>query len=110
MFRLRDLELDSLGNRALELDHIPDGAVAIDLRSKAEFQGWHWPGALQLDFGHALESYPSFDRGQRYVLYCEIGLKSAHLAELMRKEGLRAFHVSGGVKALEKLAAQRSAR
>jgi len=108
VFQLRDLEIDSLGNRALELDRIPAGSIAIDLRSKPEFDGWHWPGALQLDFGHALRSYASFDRSQSYVLYCEIGLKSAHLAELMRKEGLRAFHVPGGVKMLEKLAARSS--
>ncbi|HXV35937.1 MAG TPA: tRNA uracil 4-sulfurtransferase ThiI [Myxococcota bacterium] len=105
VFQLRDLEIDSLGNRALEIDRIPAGSIAIDLRSKPEFDSWHWPGALQLDFGHALRAYASFDRSRSYVLYCEIGLKSAHLAELMRKEGLRAFHVPGGVKMLEKLAA-----
>jgi len=78
----------------------------IDLRSKPEYQAWHWPDALQLDFAHALETYASVDRDKTYVLYCEIGLKSAHLAELMRKEGLRAFHVRGGLKALQKMAAR----
>jgi rhodanese-related sulfurtransferase len=40
------------------------------------------------------------------VLYCEIGLKSAHLAEFMRKEGLHAFHVPGGLKTLKKMEAR----
>jgi thiamine biosynthesis protein ThiI len=75
----------------------------IDLRSKQEYQGWHWPNALRLDFSQALKTYPNFDRGQTYVLYCEIGLKSAHLAELMRKEGREAFHVPGGTRTLRKL-------
>ncbi len=77
----------------------------IDLRTKSEFASWHWPDALQLDFAHALRTYTSFDRDKTYVLYCEIGLKSAHLAELMRKEGLRAFHVPGGLRAVRRLAA-----
>jgi rhodanese-related sulfurtransferase len=72
----------------------------IDLRSKAAFEGWHHPDALFLEFQHAMRAYPSFDRSQRYVLYCEFGLKSAHLAELMRREGLHATHFAGGVRAL----------
>jgi thiamine biosynthesis protein ThiI len=78
----------------------------IDLRTKPEYQSWHWPDALRLDFGQALKTYASFDRNQTYVLYCEIGLKSAHLAEFMRKEGLSAFHIPGGLKTLKKMAAR----
>ncbi len=106
IFKLRALDLDTLGIPDLETHRIPDGATVIDLRSKPQYQEWHWPDALQLDFGHALKAYASFDRGNTYVLYCEIGLKSAHLAELMRKEGLRALHVPGGLKMLKKMAAR----
>jgi rhodanese-related sulfurtransferase len=35
-------------------------------------------------------------RDQRYVLYCEFGLKSAHLADLMRTAGFDASHFKGG--------------
>jgi thiamine biosynthesis protein ThiI len=105
-FKLRELDLETLGIADLEIHRIPAGATVIDLRSKSEHQDWHWPEALQLDFGQALNAYAKFDRSKIYVLYCEIGLKSAHLAELMRKEGLRAFHVPGGLKALKKMAAR----
>ena len=47
---------------------------------------------------------PAFDPGQRYVLYCEFGLKSAHLADLMRRAGLDARHVSGGLREVRRLA------
>jgi len=106
IFKLRELDLATLGFPDLEVKRIPQGATVIDLRSKSEYQGWHWPDALQLDFGRALHSYASFDRSKTYVLYCEIGLKSAHLAEFMRKEGLRAFHVPGGLKTLRKMEAR----
>jgi len=104
IFKLRDLDVETLGIPDLEVDRIPAGATVIDLRSKPEYHGWHWPDALQLDFGQALKTYANFDRSKTYVLYCEIGLKSAHLAEFMRKEGLSAFHIPGGLKTLKKMA------
>jgi thiamine biosynthesis protein ThiI len=101
---LRELAEDASALAELEVAEVPPGAVVLDLRTRAEYQGWHWPGALQLDWAHAVEAYPSFAKEQRYALYCEYGLKSAHLAELMRKIGLDAVHVRGGTAALRKLA------
>ena len=103
IFKLRELDLETLTIPDLEVIRVPEGATVIDLRSKPEYQGWHWADALQLDFAQALKTYPNFDRSKTYVLYCEIGLKSAHLAEFMRKEGLRAFHIPGGLKTLKKM-------
>jgi tRNA uracil 4-sulfurtransferase len=101
---LRALSEEASALAELELAEIPDGAAVIDLRTRAEHKSWHWPGALQLDWAQALAAHPSFAKEQRYVLYCEYGLKSAHLAELMRRVGLDAFHVRGGAPALRKLA------
>jgi rhodanese-related sulfurtransferase len=88
-----------------------DAAVAarevLELRSRAKYQSWHWPGAPQLDFQKAIEACPSFARDRSYALYCEYGLEGAHLAELMRRRDLRACHVRGGTATLRKLAASR---
>ena len=46
--------------------------------------------ALFLDFSNALRAYATFDPNQRYVLSCEFGLQSAHLADLMRRACARA--------------------
>jgi len=105
VLELRALGPEQSGLAELEVGEVPEGAVVIDLRTRAEFEAWHWPGALRLDFAQALEAYPNFAKEQSYVLYCEYGLKSAHLAELMRRRDLRAFHVSGGTAALRRLAA-----
>ena len=84
------------------LDHTSDvGAeVVLDLRSKAAFQNWHYPDALYLDFSDAMRAYPQFDSAEKYVLYCEFGIKSAHLAELMQSAGFDAHHFAGGLKQL----------
>jgi thiamine biosynthesis protein ThiI len=103
VFDLRGLGPEELALPGLDLERIPEGAIAIDLRSRAEFESWHAPGALHLEFAQALRAWPSFDRAQRYVLYCEIGLKSAHLAERMREQGFEAHHIGGGLRALRRL-------
>ena len=99
---LRNLDPGLLGLPDLEIEQIPDGAAVIDLRTLAEFKTWHVDDALHLEFGTALHASPNFDPSQTYVLYCEIGLKSAHLAELMRAQGLTAYHVPGGLRTLKR--------
>jgi len=100
---LRDTDLEALAIPDLETAGIPEGATVIDLRSRAQYEGWHHPDAVWLEFSHAMKAYPSFDREQRYVLYCEFGLKSAHLAEHMRKAGFDAANFRGGTRALRRL-------
>ena len=63
-------------------------ATVIDLRSPAGFGSWHYPGAMQLDYFEALKAYRSFEREKTYLFYCEVAIKSAHVAELMRAEGV----------------------
>jgi thiamine biosynthesis protein ThiI len=87
---LRALRLAE-NNPDLAVDHVPEGAVLLDLRSRPAYDAWHHPDALYLDFWSALRSYRSFAPDRTYVFYCEVGQKSVHLAELMRKEGFRAY-------------------
>lgn len=106
IFDLRSLDLSSLERPDIQTQSIRPGEVVLDLRSKAAYENWHYPEALFLDFQNALRAVPHLDPNPSYVLYCEFGLKSGHLAELMCREGLRASHFAGGVKALIRHAAQ----
>ena len=101
-FDLRNLESGQLQIPELEIERVPPGATLIDLRSKAEYASWHHPDALWLEFRAAVAAYPSFDRGHPYVLVCQYGLMSAHLAERMRKDGFDAFHFRGGTRTLRR--------
>ncbi len=107
---LRSLEPEAIGIPELEVQEIPPEATVLDLRDLRAYRSWHWPGALHLEFGQALRAWPSFDRSQRYVLYCEFGLKSAHLAELMREAGFRVHHYARGIHSLRELAARAGTR
>ncbi len=103
---LRGLPAASLAAPPLAVDRIPAGATILDLRSAEAFAAWHYPGSLRLDFPQAVAAYPSFGRGLTYLLVCEMGWKSADLAERMQQAGLAAFHLKGGAGALMRLAAE----
>jgi len=100
IFDLRGLRLLNSESMTTALQKIPDDALTIDLRSKAAYLGWHFPNALHLEFSHALELHTAFDPGKTYVFYCEYEIKSAQLAELLTRRGVRAYHFQGGFKAL----------
>ncbi len=99
-YDLRALDLAATERTDIEVDEIPEGAVLIDLRPRSAFDAWHPEDAVHLEFTRALKAYRSFDPEQPYLLYCEIGFKSAHLAELMRENGFEAFHLKRGIRQL----------
>lgn len=101
---LRALDPDACGIPELEIDHVPEGATLLDLRQRRDYDAWHHTGALWMEFDKARDACASFSKDQVYVLACEFGLKSAHLAELMREVGHRAFHFRGGTRALRRWA------
>ena len=102
VFDLRQLDEAGLSLPEIEASTVPDDAVVVDLRPRAQFDTWHHPDAVRLEFAQALQAWQSFDRAKSYLLYCDFGLLSAHLAEMMRKGGFRAFHFKGGTRALRK--------
>lgn len=108
VLKLRALRPEDLEIPQLEIAEIPEGAVVIDLRPRRSYEAWHWPEAIHSDFLQALNNYSAFDRDKTYVLYCELGLKSAHLAELMRQAGFRAYNFKGGLRALLRYAIERN--
>ncbi|HEX2486065.1 MAG TPA: THUMP domain-containing protein [Myxococcota bacterium] len=107
---LRAFDPDAKLLADLETDAVPPGATLVDLRTREEFASWHHPAAVRLDFADTLRAVSSLPREREYVLVCEFGLKSAHLAELMREAGLRASHFRGGTRALRRWHERQAAR
>lgn len=104
VFDMRRLDLAAFEVPELRTDRVPEAATVLDLRSKAAFATWHYPDALNLEFANALRVYEHFEKNQAYVLVCEFGLKSAHLADLMRRAGFEACHFAGGLPELRRYA------
>ncbi len=86
----------------LALDHVPEGAVVIDLRSPAAFAAWHYPDAIRMDYVEALRAHAHVDASPTYLVCCEVEFKSADLAERLRGAGRRAHYFAGGTGRLLK--------
>ena len=103
VLHLREFDLgavDTPDTPELEAEEIAAGATVLDLRSQAAYRAWHYPEALYLDFADAMRAYEHFDKSGQYVLYCEFGLKSAYLAELMHDAGYEVSHFGRGLREL----------
>ncbi len=99
---LRTLDLEKIAACRREIESVPDGATVVDLRTPSAFRSWHYPQALNLGYFEALKAWTSFDRGRTYVFYCEVGIKSAHLAEVMAEAGFDAYHFKEGLATLRR--------
>lgn len=111
---LRALDLRRARSRSHAVENLEEfdsqterDIVWLDLRSRGAFESWHPEGARHLSFPAALEDFESLDRDATYVAYCEVGLKSAQLAEVMADAGYRARHVAGGFRKVLRWAERR---
>ncbi len=87
----------------VEVEEIPAGAQVIDLRVASSFKGWSYPGSVHLDYDIALEQFQFLPRGPHYLLCCEVGLKSALLAEALRKMDYQVSSLRGGLRTMRRL-------
>lgn len=86
----------------LFLDRVPEEARVLDLRTPEEYRQWHWPGAERRDERELAGEARDLDREALYLLYCERGTRSAHLAERLQREGLEVYSYRGGAPALQR--------
>lgn len=87
----------------VELDHVPGHVTVFDLRSEREFAEWAWPGSVHLEFEQALEYADSLPNDRAYLFYCEVGLKSAFLAERLREAGFESYSFRGGTGPMKQI-------
>ncbi len=88
----------------VEIDRVPEGAVVLDLRTHVADNAWKYPDSVHMPFEKAIENVAYLPKQGTYLLYCEVGLKSAFLAEQMRRAGFEAFSFRGGTHALKRYA------
>ena len=88
---LRRTALGALGRSAPTIDRVPDGALVVDLRSPAAFARGHLPGAIPGDADAIAADPAALPPGRTLVLVCEVGARSAALAERLRELGIDAW-------------------
>ena len=97
---LRALQAVDLVQPYLFVSEIPEDAVVFDCRDAHHFKAWHYRGAEQRDLDDLANHFRKLDKERKYVLYCSFGVLTAHLAEIMQREGFEAYSFKGGVRLL----------
>lgn len=71
--------------------------VLIDVREPHEFGAGHAPGSLNVPLAVLAGALGTLSYERRYVAVCERGARSRRATALMRKRGLRAVNLGGGM-------------
>lgn len=77
-------------------------AVVLDVRTAAEFQSGHIPGAKNIDImGPSFaQQVAKLDKSKNYLLYCRSGNRSGAACGLMAKQGFEHLsNLRGGIGA-----------
>jgi len=74
--------------------------ILIDVRTTAEFDSGHIPGAIHLDYQAPdfSEKVAALDRTAVYLVYCRGGVRSARAMQIMQRMGFsRVYNLQGGL-------------
>ena len=75
-----------------------DDIQLIDVREQWEWDISRLPGARLIPLSALEEALPTLDRDRETVLYCKVGVRSLHAAELLAEMGFtKLSNLSGGI-------------
>ncbi|MEP7291000.1 MAG: rhodanese-like domain-containing protein [Chloroflexota bacterium] len=79
---------------------IGQGALALDVRSRTEYQAGHIAGALHIPYGLLTQQVDALPADRMIVVHCATGARSQIAASLLMKHGFRDFaSIQGGLDA-----------
>jgi rhodanese-related sulfurtransferase len=74
------------------------GAVVLDVRTRAEFEGGCIPGAVNLPLDELRERLGEVDRSQRIIAYCQFGQRGYLATRILSQAGYDVANLSGGYR------------
>jgi rhodanese-related sulfurtransferase len=78
---------------------IDDGAQLIDVRTDAEYEAAHIPGARHVPLLEVQSEAAGLDRDRPLVVYCRTGERSGMAADAFAASGWDAHSIEGGLVA-----------
>lgn len=75
------------------------GGILIDVRTTSEHNSGSIDGAVHIDFLSAdfTNEITKLDKTSRYFVFCRSGSRSSAAVSQMRKSGIEAFNLVGGI-------------
>lgn len=98
---LRALDAADLAREYVRIDEPPAGALVIDCRLPQQDDGWRVAGARRVAPADFPELADSLDKDRRYVLFCDNGVHSTVLANMLQTAGYEAYSLRGGTRAMK---------
>jgi rhodanese-related sulfurtransferase len=80
------------------------GSVLLDVRTSGEFQSGTILGAKNMDVmsPNFQTQVSNLDSSKTYFVFCRSGNRSSNAVSIMKKAGLNAFNLVGGISAWSK--------
>lgn len=77
-----------------------EGVRVVDVRTAAEYQAGHIPGAVNVPLSSFAETADTWDPAEPVALYCATGSRSAEAAQMLSARGFETvYDLSGGMVA-----------
>ncbi|MFN2388674.1 MAG: rhodanese-like domain-containing protein, partial [Actinomycetota bacterium] len=73
--------------KALEASRLTDTARFLDVREDYEFAAGHIQGSVHIPIGQISTRFEDLDRGATFVVVCQIGQRSALVADFLNERG-----------------------
>jgi rhodanese-related sulfurtransferase len=89
---------DIPGITAGDVDELDD-PVLLDVREPDEFEAGHAPGAVLHPLATLPDAWTDFPTDRTVLCVCRTGARSAHATEFLRRQGLDAVNLEGGMQA-----------
>ena len=72
----------------------------IDIRSIEKYNNRHIPGSINIPLEKMLTSYNKYlDKNKKYYIYCQKGIQSRKLCQILKNNGFNVINVTGGYEA-----------
>ena len=75
-----------------------DDAVVLDVREPYEWDAGHIAGAVHIPIGQIQGRYQEVDSERTVVVVCQVGQRSALVADFLRANGYDAHNLEGGLE------------
>ena len=72
----------------------------IDIRSIEKYKNRHITGAINIPLEKMLTNYNKYlDKNKKYYIYCQKGIQSRKLCQILKNNGFNVINITGGYEA-----------
>lgn len=72
------------------------GAIIVDVRTKAEYQGGHIKGSLNIPLNNLSNHYSKLEKNKPVITCCASGMRSAQAKNILQSNGFKEVYNGGG--------------